>query len=81
VTISGINFYSIYARDFPQKEGFERGGIKDCCFLPVEEIGESLPILEGVCRALCVRMLCLDDVEKFVVSNVAGLEKYNFIMK
>jgi len=31
------------------------------------EIGESLHILEGVFRALCVRMLCLDDVEKFVV--------------
>jgi len=31
------------------------------------EIGESLLILEGVFRALCVRMLRLDDVEKFVV--------------
>jgi len=31
------------------------------------EIGESLLILEDVFRALCVRMLCLDDVKNFVV--------------
>ena len=34
--IFGINFCSIHARDFPQQEGFGRGGIKDC-FLPLEE--------------------------------------------
>jgi hypothetical protein len=35
--ISGINFYVIHARALPQKEGFGRGGIKLCRFLPLEE--------------------------------------------
>jgi hypothetical protein len=37
VPVCGINFYSIHARDLPQKEGFGRGGIKYFCFLPQEE--------------------------------------------
>lgn len=41
----------------------------------------STLILEAVFRAWCIRTLCLDDVEKFVASNVAGLGKYDLIMK
>jgi hypothetical protein len=103
VPIFRINFYSIHARDLLHKEGFGRGGIKYCCFLPLEESvckfdlrwrglrmnnegyswnrGISTLILEGVFRAWCVPALCLDDVEKFVVSNVARLEEYSLIVK
>ena len=35
--ISGVNFYSMHARDLPQKKGFGGGGIKYFCFLPLSK--------------------------------------------